>query len=577
MTEQTRTKRHSLPAGAARTRRGGPLIAAGLGLVLGLLALGPGLWPGYLLSYDMVFVPSPAFNGAVLVTSGTLPRAVPSDAVMAALARIAPADLVQKGVLLAIFVLACAGAARLLSRERVPAQLAAGALYAWNPFVAERLILGQWALLLGYAGLPWVAAAAIRLASDPAGPEARLAGPQARSAGPGARSAGPEARVAGPQVRLGGLAARLAAAMVPAAIGGFAAMLITGLVIVPVVACQRLAGRALAVRLAIVAALLGVLSLPWLIPALTRHVATSPAGVAAFASRADTPFGTLGSLLMLGGSWNAQVVPPGYGGPVSVLSLLLSVLGLAGFALLGRRRWAGLALAALIGLALALVGAFGAGQDLLRSLIGWWPGFAVLRDGQQFVAPLALAEAVGLGLLVARVLAARWAVELRAGLVAALVAAPVLLLPGLAWGAAGRLQPVEYPADWLAARKLMNADPAPGKALLLPWAAYRRLGWNHDEAVLDPWPRLLNRDVVWNDGDQVGTTVIPPEDPDAIAINGAVLAAGPLTSTLRADGYRYVIVDAGFGPRGGRPYLARLPGCRIVLAGPGLLIYRVPD
>ena len=36
------------------------------------------------------------------------------------------------------------------------ARLAAGVCYAWNPFVAERLLIGQWALLLGYAGLPWV-------------------------------------------------------------------------------------------------------------------------------------------------------------------------------------------------------------------------------------------------------------------------------------------------------------------------------------------------------------------------------------------------------------------------------------
>ena len=131
---------------------------------------------------------------------GTLPRAVPSDAVVAALARLLPADAVQKGVLLAIFVLACAGTARLLARERMPAQLAAGVLYAWNPFVAERLILGQWATLLGYAGLPWVLAALVKPAR--------------------------------------GLASRgwLAAAMVPAAIGGFAAMLISGLTAVPVAA-----------------------------------------------------------------------------------------------------------------------------------------------------------------------------------------------------------------------------------------------------------------------------------------------------------------------------------------------------
>ena len=112
-------------AGAAPASRRATLAGAVTGLCLGLLALGPGLLPGYLLSYDMVFVPRPAFNGAVLGTSGTLPRAVPSDAVVAALARLLPADAVQKGLLLAIFVLACAGTARLLARGRV-AQPAAG-------------------------------------------------------------------------------------------------------------------------------------------------------------------------------------------------------------------------------------------------------------------------------------------------------------------------------------------------------------------------------------------------------------------------------------------------------------------
>src|SRR6266700_8294456 len=64
-----------------------------------------------------------------------------------------------------IFLLACSGAAALLTRGWVLARgtrppalaaLAAGVCYAWNPFVAERLLIGQWALLLGYAGLPWV-------------------------------------------------------------------------------------------------------------------------------------------------------------------------------------------------------------------------------------------------------------------------------------------------------------------------------------------------------------------------------------------------------------------------------------
>jgi hypothetical protein len=559
MTEQTRTDTGDAGTGttgpapaagpAAGPSRRPTLAAAVTGLCLGLLALGPGLLPGYLLSYDMVFVPRPAFNGSVLGTSGTLPRAVPSDAVIATLARLLPADAVQKGVLLAIFVLACTGAARLLARERMPAQLAAGVLYAWNPFVAERLIIGQWATLLGYAGLPWVLAALARPAR--------------------------------------GLASRawLAVCMLPAAIGGFAAMLITGLTSVPVAAAgpadqTRPGARAKLTRMGIVLVVLALLSLPWLIPALTRHVATSTAGVGVFAARADTPFGTPGSLLMLGGVWNAQTTPAGYGGLVSALWFLVALAALGGFVLLGRRRWPGLLIAAAAGLVIAMLGALGPGQDLLRSLIGWWPGFAVLRDGQQFIAPLALAEALGLGLIVSRLLAgagaqqreARWA-----GAVA-LAVVPVLLLPGLAWGAAGRLRPVSYPADWTHARQVINADPRPGAALLLPWSAYRRYSWNHGEAVLDPWPRLLDRGVIWNDGVEVGSVQLPPEDPSAVALNGAIRSAGPLTSLLRADGVRYVIVDAGFGPGpgGGQPFRSRLPGCPVVVAGPGLVVYRVP-
>lgn len=557
MTEQTLANSAAAGTGPQVRRRNGATWVARLtpactGLLLGVVALGPGLGPGYLLSYDMVFVPRPPFNSAVLGTSGELPRAVPSDAVIAALARVLPADVVQKLVLLAIFVLACAGAARLLSGERLPARLAAGVLYAWNPFVAERLILGQWALLLGYAGLPWVLAVA-----------------------------------ANPGISLRQRPIRLAVALLPAAVGGFAAMSISALVALPAAALQHGSARSRLARTALALTVVAVLSLPWLVPALSRHVPASPAAVAAFAARADTPFGTVGSVIMLGGCWNAQTVPAGYGGAVSVLWLCLTATALGGFLLLGRERWQGpcwqgpcwlgLAAGAAAGLLIALLGVPTAGQDLLRSMIGFWPGFAVLRDGQQFAAPLALAEATGLGMVTARVLRLRRPralAEARAMLAAALVVAAVLFLPGLAWGAAGRLRPVQYPADWQAARALINSDPRPGRALLLPWGAYRRFGWNHGEAVLDPWPRLLARQVIWNDGVQVGSVQIPPEDPAAIAISSTVLSGAPLTSLLKADGYRYVIVDAGF--TSSHPFQSRLPGCRIVFSGPGLVIYRIP-
>ena len=558
--------------------RAGRLLPLAVGLGLGLLALGPGLGRGFLLSYDMVAVPRQPFGAAMFGLSGGPARAVPSDAVLAALSLVVPADLAQKALLLAIFVLACAGAAALLPREPWFARLAAGVFYAWNPFVAERLIIGQWALLLGYAGLPWVLRAALALRS----------GPSWRATG------------------------RLALALLPAAAGGFAAMTISALVALPAAALSaaRPAARRPPPRgpgpaggwwrpVAITLAVTGVASLPWLIPSLLRPVYADPAGVAAFAARADTPFGSAGSLAMLGGMWNARAVPAGYGGGWSVLWLAVVVTAVLGFVLLARRqaRWPGLGVAALAGLAVAGLGLTGPGQDLLRWAQAQWPGFAVLRDGQQYAAPLALAGALGAGLAAAWLARRHDPVDVtsmspeparcdiagvgggagggggggadRAGVALAvcLLLAPVLLLPGLAWGAAGRLRPASYPAGWLAAARLIDRDPAPGAVLVLPWAGYRSPAWNGGRTVLDPWPRLVSRPVIWNDGPRVGPLALRPDNPAARALDSVIRGGGPLAGALRAAGVRYVISDDGGGAAG------RLPGAAVVTVSAGLTVY----
>ena len=587
------------PASIVRTSRSGTtLVGAGaalaLGLGLGLLALGPGLRRGFLLSYDMVFVPREPFSAAL--PGPAPPRAVPSDLVIAAASRALPADIAQKVVLLSIFMLACSGAAALLDREPLLARLAAGAFYAWNPYVGERLIIGQWALLLGYAGLPWVLRA-----------------------------------VLAPDLTSRRGAARLGLALLPAVIGGFTAMAITALIVVPVALLAKSARRA-----AVALAALAAGCLPWFFPSLLHAVYVDPASVAAFAARADTPFGSIGSLLMLGGAWNAQTVPTAYGGPWSVLWLAVVIVALAGYLLIarghalaggsggvvppgqhrwpglgvagravspgqrrwpglgvvgravspGQHRWPGLGVAAVAGLVIACLGVTAFGQDLLRSAISAFPGFAVLRDAQQFAAPLALAEAVGFGLAVA------WAMNPRAFLIkraepersarpdpagmaigVLAILAPVLLLPGLAWGAAGRLRPAWYPGQWLAAARVVDASAAPGSILLLPWETYRTPSWNHGEVVLDPWTRLLSRPLIWNDGTRVGDIELAPDDPRARALDIAIRGSGPLTAALRAAGVRFVLDDAEpdrlrFG--------ARLPGAVIIINQAGLTVYQLP-
>ncbi|MET7329367.1 hypothetical protein [Nonomuraea sp. NPDC005650] len=486
-----------------------------LGLALGCLALGPALGWGFTLIQDMVFVPDPGFSAWTFGLAGGAARVVPSDAVVTVLAQVIPAELVQKAILLAVFVLGCSGAALLLPSESLGPRLVAGAFYVWNPYVAERLLMGQWALLLGYAGLPWV-------------------------------------------VRAAWTGRRVAPAMLPAAVGGFAAMTVTAITVLPV-----------ARRFLVVAGVLAAFSLPWLVATALRPegIAGDPVGVYAFAARADTPFGAVGSLLSLGGIWNAYAVPPGYGTFAGALARLLLVLtGVVFFLRSAVPYKKGLAVAAAVGLGIACVGVSEPGRQAFAWLVGVWGGFAVFRDAQQFVAPLALVAALGLGLLVESVARDRvW--------VGAMALVPVVVLPTMAWGSLGALGSVSYPESWTAAREVIRRDPAGGDVLVLPFESYRRFPWNGGRAVLDPAQRFFavpGRRVVSNDVVRVGGMAVKSEDPRAQGVEHVLEGPSP---DLPAAGFRYVIVNAGTVEERQR-FGLWLRNARMLVDGGDLRLYR---
>ncbi|MFE1099635.1 hypothetical protein ACFW4K_03890 [Nocardiopsis alba] len=493
-----------------------------LGALVSVVVLGPALGPGYVLRYDMVFVPDLSL-ATVLAGADGFPRAMPSDAVVAALSLVLPGDVVQSLVLAAVFVLGFVGAFRIPAGAvraaggpdvvGAAAGAAAGLSYVWNPFVAERLLLGQWAVLLGYAGLPWVLTAVVRASTAPA--SRGLAG--------------------------------MIRALIPAAVGGFSSVALSALTAGP----QALLGPRRWRTAGLLVAALILVSLPWLVPSLTSGATTDPAGVEAFAARADTPFGVLGSLLLLGGVWNAGAVPPGYGEPVAAVArALLVAVSLAGWVWWTRRHRpemaAGLSVAAVVGTTIALAGATGPGREMSTALIGWWPGFGLLRDGQLYVAPLALLQALGLGAVLVWLLRgfsegvrrgsgpSRNASEV--GLVRTMVAVfvalgPVVVLPGLAWGAGGGLVPVDYPREWIRAQEAVAADPRPGAVLVLPWSAYRGVEWSgRPVVVLDPATRLFDRRTVWNDDLRVGTP-----DGGTVVVTGEDIRAREAARLLEPD------------------------------------------
>jgi hypothetical protein len=509
--------------GAAAGR--GPLGAA-VGLVAGLLVLAPVLGRGVVLSYDMVFVPDPPITGSVLGTDGSVPRAVPTELLADLLARVLPVAAVQQGLLLAVFVLAGAGAARLV--PGLPAAAAAALAYAWTPYVAERLLIGHWPFLLGYAVLPWVVGAALA-------------------------------------ARRGGSLRPLLLWLAAAAAAGSTSALIataTALCVIGLRPASRFAG---------VLGFAAAVNLPWIVPALARPggVPADPAGVAAFAARSDTPLGLAGSLLTLGGVWNPATVPYGRDSALATVALVAVLAALV----LGLRPVLadspGLVAAGAGSLLLAAAGAVPGLDAVLRAVVVHVPGGGLLRDGQKLLAPAALVVALAAGHAVGRLAraprTAPWAVLL--------AVLPVLALPGLAWGVGGRLAAAHYPADWLELRAAVAQAP-PGEVAALPWGTYRRLDWAGDRVVLDPLPRLLDRRTLADDALPLSRVTVRGEDPRAARVSAGLAAGERLPDLLRSAGVRYAAVHRG--QPGSAATERALAGLPVLFSSRDLLLVELP-
>ncbi|WP_445256709.1 hypothetical protein [Nocardioides aurantiacus] len=487
--------------------------------LLALLILGPALGPGYVLSYDMVFVPDLALRPDSWGLGSSLPRAVPSDALVGLADVLVPGDVLQKLVLLLALGLAGAGAARLVPSTSVVARLAATSAYVWNPFVAERLGLGHWPLLLTYAALPWLLVEARRLG----------------------RGTGSPARVV-LWVAVGSLSPAGGVMSVVAAVVG--------------VASARAGLRAVATT-----ALGGVLlNAPWIVAGALHGSAGrgDPAGATAFAAQGEGLLPAPLAVLGLGGVWNSEVVPASrLGWPAVAALVLLLALCAAGAPAWRRAEHPALRLALPVLAVLGVVVALGgwAAPGAVAALGEAVPGAGLLRDGTRWVALLAplLASLTGLG--VARAAAAvRPAV---AGPVVGtvvgtvLVLAPLALAPDVAAGLGGRLRAVDYPAEHAAARASLDRAVAArsggaGDVLLLPFSSYRAPSWNGDRRVLDPLGRYLRPDFLQSDDLYVSGRRVAGEDPRAARV-ARVLEQGGAPAVvgrrLRAEGIGWVVLD----------------------------------
>ena len=399
-------------------------------LTLALAIMAPLLKPGYLLLRDAVSTPRSYLSDAALGLSEAAPRALPQDFAVAVASWVLDGGVVVKALLLALGLwLAGWGAARLVATAvpaaGLPGQFVAATLAIWNPYVAERLLQGHWSLLIGYGCLPWVATAVLRLREGtgswwpvplwlalagltPTGLILAAVVALVSVAAPGSRPAALGVRRGEPR---GGAARRVAV----------------------VDRLRQLAGS------------------------LSSTQADGRAR--AFAARAESGLGTLGSLAGLGGIWNAQAVPDSRTTLFAVVgtAVLLLVVGVGLPTALRRPAAVPLLVLAAAAVVLPAALATGPGVALLEALVREVPGLGVLRDGQKWVALAMPGYALAAGCAV---------VTLRPrvpALATATVCCLALLavLPDLAWGVGGKVTAVRYPPGWATVAALINADPRP--------------------------------------------------------------------------------------------------------------------
>jgi hypothetical protein len=441
---------------------------------------------------------------------------VPSDAVVAVLDQVVPGMLLQKLVLVAALAGGGVGATRLLAGQPetgeageagdagLVVRLVVATGYGWNALVAERLLMGAWPVLVGYAVLPWLLVAGRRWRADDRLPRSLLV-------------------------------------LVPIGCLSASAGLATS---VAVLAAAAGRGRTLRALLLVAAG-----NAPWWVAGLLHASSATSDSAAAevFALRAEGSVPGPLAALTLGGIWNTSVQPDSRTGLLGWAALL----ALVGLAALGARSWwrgtpardrTTLLVCWGIGWGLAVL------TWLAPGAVGWGsehvPGAGVVRDGARALvlcAPLVVVL-VGEGVrVVARhappVTAARLALAVGAVLL------PVALLPELALGVSRQLRPAHYPAAYAEARDLL--ENRPGDVLVLPLSSYRAPSWNHGQLVLDPIGRYLTPDYVASDVLVIDGRPLSGEDPRVVEAAEALGEETPAerSAALGRIGIAAVVVD----------------------------------
>ena len=542
-----------------------PTLVVGLVIAIGVCF--PFFGAGRLFLLDWTIGPhtpiiSPAFYGL----NGGLTTGVVDSLVMGALNRVlgGPATWLP---IVAVFPVAAVGAGRLTGGPRW-SRVAAGTLYAVNPFVFNRLFVGHVPLLLGYALLPFATGAALR---SPARPWRKW------------------------------FAVALWWAGLTALSPHFAWIYGVVVVGVVVVSLRQLPWRRVlawfATSVAAFIALNAYIILPHLVTTLPTQVGQASLGL--YQTSSDPHLGLYANVLGLYGFWR---LGPGPVLPKDVLSgwpligvAILLVVGLGAWSRIRRGHEAAepkglapevlegtnvggggggggesrvlidpsggddsttgvgpsrplalvLAFAGVCGYFLAL-GSQGPTGSLFTFAYDHVPFFAIMREPQKFLMLLALAYAVFFGWGVERLSRLELSASVQRSILTAAavgVALPLAYTPTIFDGLSGQLALSTLPSAYARANTLMGSGW--GKVLYLPWHLYMEYPFTQGRVIGNGGPASFNRPVIAGDNVQSGDVASQSTSPRSayleqlFNLSPEIHAFGALVAPL---GVKYVVL-----------------------------------
>lgn len=512
-----------------------------------LLVMLPLLASGFILTLDLVFTPELPMPQEI--TSSYL-----FHATLHWLNMIIPSDVLQKIMLTSLLLLASLGMHRLV-RAIDPQKTVdvgvyvAGIFFAVNPFTYSRFMAGQYAVLLGYALLPWLARMLIAFVRQP------------------------------------GMKQTLQIGLLTTLIGITSIHTLVAVGILGITGLLLVAHRQKKIRSyvrygAVALGCFVVLSSYWLVPLMVGQGKTAQtisaftaADSQAFATAGDHSLERLFHVVRLQGFWAEDkllfLLPQDRAMAWGLMMFVLVGIATTGAVVLWRRRrlillWFGSS--ALIGMGLAIgLGSWTADVPLL----------AGLREPHKLVALVALFYGVGLAFGVRAILerVKQKSETFVVPLVILFCALPLVSMRVMWWGFDGQLSPRQYPSDWTAAKQQLAQDDRQGKVLFLPWHQYMTFQFA-GRIIANPAPAFFGeRIIISTDPELEGAAGGPPSSQQQELTIILSTASPTIADELANHNVRYVVLAKEFDYQT-YGFVTEHPGFELTADYPTLLIYK---